>query len=327
MLQLRVAFLGLLLGIAYAPQVSACDACSCPFNAKRQHGRSAGATVLTPSANMLGKGHGTVGFLFEQQRYNAIPARDAHTLHHDGRDVHGKNHEELYHVSAGYGVTDRFDVFVVAPVVSRTSIQIDSHSALGRGERSDGLGDLRVVGKYRFWEDGVDAAALLGVKTPTGETSDRDQAGAKFEAEQQPGSGSWDVTAGVAASRSFWRQVTLASAFQYTYRGEGAQDHKAGDVFRWDLGTSYALRPIGSHPNLSVVLELHSQWAQQDRSRGQRKVFDSGGTTVLLSPGVAADLTESVSAFLAVPVPVYQNLGGEHEELKYELLAGVSWHF
>jgi len=200
----RRLFVTLLAGVLLAaPPAWACDVCSSPFNARRSSGRPvAGAMMTTPTANTLGKGHGSVEFLFEQQRYNSIQAEDAHQLHEDGRDIHGKNHEELYYLNAGYGVLEAVDLYVIAPVVSRTSIQIHSHSALGRGERASGFGDLRIVGKYRFWERGADGALLLGVKAPTGETSDTDQRGVKFEGEQQPGSGSWDFTTGLAASRS-----------------------------------------------------------------------------------------------------------------------------
>jgi len=78
---------------------------------------------------------------------------------------------------------------------------------------------------------------------------------------------------------------------------------------------------------VSLVLELHHQWALRDHSRDHDRVLDSGGTTILVSPGVAVDLTESLSAFWSMPFPLYQNLGGEHEELKYELIAGLVWHF
>jgi hypothetical protein len=40
-----------------------------------------------------------------------------------------------------------------------------------------------------------------------------------------------------------------------------------------------------------------------------------------------ARLNERLSAYVSVPVPVYQNLGGQHEELKYAVLSGISWAF
>jgi hypothetical protein len=316
-----VIVLGVILGSGPA---QACDLCGCSINSRRS---GAGNFATTPTASTLGRGRGSVGFLFEHQRFNTIPAGDAHTLHHQGHDIHGKNHEEYYSFSAGYGVLDDLDVYLTAPIVSKTSIEVHEHDALGQRGTAGGFGDLRLTGKYRFWDQGVDAALLLGVKAPTGETSDTTDAGGKFEPELQPGSGAWDVMVGVAASRSLGQHVSLANAFRYTARGEGAQESELGDVFHYGAGISFAVRPLGEHPNVSLMLELHNEWARRDSNREHDSVEDSGGTTILLSPGVSADLTPTLSAFFAMPVPIYQNLGGQHEELRYEVLTGLSWHW
>ncbi len=132
---------------------------------------------------------------------------------------------------------------------------------------------------------------------------------------------------GLTVSRSIGRHVTFANAFRYAYRGEGAQDEKLGDVFHDDLGVSYALKLLGAHPNVSAVLELHNEWARRDHSRTEDRVLDSGGTTILVSPGLTAEFTKNLSAFWAMPVPIYQHLGGQHQVLKYEVITGLSWHF
>ena len=321
-------FFGMFTAIGVAPSARACDACGCSLNARQTHrGSVSGAMITTPTATTLGKGRGTLGWLFEHQRFNAIPAGDAHQLHHQGHEVHGKDHEELYTLSLGYGLRDNVDVFLVAPIVSKTSIDVEEHAVLGRKETATGFGDLRLVGKYRFWQKGFDAALLLGLKAPTGETSDKNPSGKKFGPEQQPGSGSWDGTVGLTASKGLGPHLTLANALRYTTRGEGAQDETLGDVFHYNLGMSYALKPLGAHPNASLLLELHHEWALRDHSREQDKVWDSGGTTILLSPGISVDLTDSLAAFWAMPIPLYQNLGGQHEELNYEVISGFSWAF
>jgi len=287
----------------------------------------AGTTITTPTGTTLGRGRIVASFSFAQQRYNAIPAGDAHALHHQGRHIHGKNHEETYALSVGAGLLSDLDVFATVPLVFRSSIQVDEHESLGRKERSEGLGDVRLLAKYRFWRRGADAALLVGVKAPTGGTEDVDRSGNLFESEQQPGTGSWDASAGVAVSKSLGAHAGVSTALQYVYNGKGAQDHSEGDVLRYDLAGSYAVRPVGEYPNASVLLELSNRWAGQDRSHSDPKVFDSGGTTILLGPGISIDMNERLSAFFSMPVPIYQNLGGEHEELKYELITGVSWTF
>ncbi len=314
--------------LAAAQTASACDTCGCSINSRGSaSNQSSGAMVTTPTASSLGRGHGSIGFLFEHQRYNKIPALDAHMLHHQGHDVHGKNHEEIYTTSLGYGVTDRLDLFLTAPIVSRSSIQIEDHDALGRDERASGFGDMQLLGKYRFWDDGAQAAAVLGMKMPTGETSDLNKSDEKFGPELQPGTGGWDLVTGLALSRAIGDRWSFATGWGYTYRGEGAQDWKAGDVFRYNAGVSYLLGAPGRWPNASVSLELHTEWALRDHSREEKHAQDSGGTTVLLSPGVSANVTPSLTLFASLPVPIYQNLGGQHEELVYEVLSGAAWRF
>ncbi|MCI0555633.1 MAG: hypothetical protein L0287_32205, partial [Anaerolineae bacterium] len=130
---MHLSLVALLLNSGLVQPVLACDVCGLSFNASRSGGTSAeGTMVTTPTANTLGKGHASAGFLFEHQRFNTIPARDAHTLHHRGHDVHGKNHEEFYNLTLGYGVWDDVDVYLAAPIVSKTSIEVHEHDAVGQ---------------------------------------------------------------------------------------------------------------------------------------------------------------------------------------------------
>ncbi len=308
--------------------VLACDTCGCTFNASgSDEAQTSGPMITTPTASTLGKGHRSVGFLFEHQRFNPHPAEDIKRLAGEGHDIHGKDHEEFYNVSVGYGILENLDLYLIAPVVSKATIEGEDQDRLGAKDHATGFGDLRLVGKYRFWQKGVDAALLMGVKAPTGASAKHKPSGDKFELEQQPGSGAWDLTTGLAVSRRLGAHASLASAFQYTTREEGGQEEKLGDVFHYDAGVSYALKPLGERPNLSVVLELHNEWARRDHNRNDDRALDSGGTVILLAPGLSAQLTDLLSAFWSMPIPIFQSLGGEHEKLKYEVISGLSWHF
>ncbi len=275
----------------------------------------------------MGKGHGFLGFLVEYAVYDPIPAVHGNALTDAGHDIHDKRHETFYTFAGGYGLTEKLDVSLALPVVSRSSIQVEDADHLGRGEHATAVGDLKLVGKYRFWDQGVSTAFLFGVKAPTGKDSAKGKSGQKFGPELQPGSGSWDYSAGVAVSRSFGEHLAAVTSVQYTYRGEGAQDEKLGDVFRHDVGVSYAIKPAGQIPNASVVLEVETQWLNKDHSRDSNKVLDSGGTAVFIAPGLSAQFTRSISGFLSVPIPVHQDLGGAHQKTRYEIVSGVAWHF
>jgi len=43
-----------------------------------------------------------------------------------------------------------------------------------------------------------------------------------------------------------------------------------------------------------------------------------------VTPGISFALNKHISAFSAIPVPIYQNLGGKHEEVEYQILTGVN---
>ncbi len=289
-------------------------------------GISSGPMLNSPTASTLGQNKGQAGFVFEYVRYNSIPAANAHRLHHRGRDVHGKNHEQTYSLNLGFGILDDLDIYLNTPFVSKNSIEIHDHSNLGKKERATGLGDLSLQAQHKFWKKYVEAAALVGIKFPTGKTAAKRDSGDKFAPELQPGTGSWDGQFGVAISRSFKKRISTVTSVQYFLHGEGAQDHKQGDVFRYNIGTSYAVRDLGSSPNVILVTELMNEWALRDHSREEDQVFDSGGTTISFAPGVQVSV-DRFSVFLSCPIPIYQNLGGEHEEKKFEVLTGSSFSF
>ena len=141
------------------------------------------------------------------------------------KDQHAHSLATLESPALGYsyGLTDRVMVSVQLPYVVRTGIREASHQpwrgrhtpcrgcgethhetpeTLDRGD-TEGIGDLTLFGQYRFYgqDTGLQASLLTGIKTPTGETGERDDQGELFEAEFQPGSGSWDPMFGLALSQ------------------------------------------------------------------------------------------------------------------------------
>ena len=79
-----------------------------------------------------------------------------------------------------------------------------SPDGINRRGNSAGFGDVTLLGQYRFHNNaqtGTSAAVLFGFKAPTGSTNQRDAAGELFEAEFQPGSGSWDGLLGAAFTK------------------------------------------------------------------------------------------------------------------------------
>lgn len=143
-------------------------------------------------------------------------------------DVHSLASLESPMAGLSYGITDRLTVSLQLPYVIRTGIREGAHghdehghaehghAAEGEHEEtemsgvvdlgdSDGIGDLSILGQYRVLgkNAGPQASLLLGIKTPTGKTDERNNEGELFETEFQPGSGSWDGLFGMAVTKAW----------------------------------------------------------------------------------------------------------------------------
>ena len=119
------------------------------------------------------------------------------------------------------GVTDNFDVGVAVPLVR---VQINGLSRAfrpGGGEfpfealqaRSSGVGDIALIGKYRFWQpvggaaSGAGLAALVIVRVPTGNEANLRGLGITRTLASLVGSGTFGrVSPHVTAGYEFWSQ-------------------------------------------------------------------------------------------------------------------------
>ena len=260
-------------------------------------------------------------YLFEQQDWNAIDPDVAHELHHDDHHVHDKTKEEFHYFNFGGRLMDRLTVSVDLPYIIRESLEIESHSRLGQTEESKGMGDLHVVGDYRFFQDDVQSAGFLaGVKFPTGETDVANSVGEVFEMELQPGSGSYDYIIGGVYQKDFGR-VKLLSNLAYVLKTEGDQDFRYGDLFSTAFFLDYVINPQSESLKTQIGINGNLQYEQKHEDAGVESP-DSGGTTFFLGPLVSVEAVKKVSVFGSILFPVHQDLGGVHQELDFNWTAG-----
>jgi len=164
--------------------------------------------VITIPATTLPAGSGAVTLRAEYVKFRAFSDSELARLAVQGIEAHSVDYLLTPSVGVGYGLTDDLTIGLRLPYLLRTDIKsghdeggevaIDSHGD------SNGIGDLIFLGQYRFLNDqpnSLECALLLGIKTPTGSTGVKDRNGILFEAEHQPGSGSWDPLLGIAASK------------------------------------------------------------------------------------------------------------------------------
>jgi hypothetical protein len=292
-------------------EVSACEACTIP-----NLGRHEGITVSESKDKKW-----FFKYLYEQQDWDEIPASEAHELHEDGHHIHDKTKEEFHHFSLGGKLTDQLTVYTDIPYVIRNSIEIEDHDRLGANEKSEGIGDLNVIGDYRFFQDDQSSAGFVGgVKFPTGETDEKNSAGTRFEPELQPGTGSYDYILGGIYQYQKDRFKFLGN-LAYVFKTEGDQDYEFGDLLSSSLFFDYLINPNSRSFKTEIGLNANFQHEQKHEDHGS-SVKDSGGTTFLLGPLVSIEAMPNTSLFGSILFPVHQDLGGVHQELDYTWTAG-----
>jgi len=237
------------------------------------------------------------------------------------QEIH--NVDSLLYVSTGisYGITNNIMVHASIPYIKRSNIQeSEPPDEIHDHGDAEGVGDISLHLHARLLLSPiVDLTLLTGIKTPTGRTDVTDKDGQRFEAEFQPGSGSWDPFLGLAASRALGRFSIDANAL-YTLVTEGTQNTDLGDRLNYNLAVSYqAVRRLLA---LDLILEGNGIWRAKEETNGI-KDNNSGGNLILISPGLRVYYKDFISFYVSYGKPVLQNLNGTQNDIHNRMVFGV----
>ncbi|WFU16759.1 transporter [Bradyrhizobium sp. CB3481] len=340
-----------------------------------------GGAINTISADTLAEGMFAASIRYEFIRLGQLSDADLLAAANRGTHAHSLRSIDAMSLSVAYGITNDLTLAVRASGVRRSDIREPGEDMLSGGHmgmmnsnemsslmsadgvnrrgNSAGFGDVTMLGQYRFHNNaqtGTSAAVLFGFKAPTGSTSQRDNFGQLFEAEFQPGSGSWDGLIGAAFTKRTGRWAFDVSGLYYLV-SNGTQNTNLGDRFLFGTAVSYRLvGPVGSakevelhdycmqprnqlqehclyHANhdhsdmkktpytLDLVLELNGEWHDKQRIAGIADP-NSGGTTVYLSPGLRVGV-DRFSGFVSFGVPVINQHNGVQSKPDYRILTGI----
>ena len=277
------------------------------------------------SAQTQEKNQLSIGFLYEYQDWKHNDPIKASLQNDEGRHGHSRRSDSVYNTVIGYGVTDKFTLTLQFPFVTRETRQTEDKDFIGQSERSSGQGDTIAFGKYRFYDKFFGATAILGVKAPTGRTTETDKQGDRFEPEEQPGTGSTDFLFGLAVNKTFGKFTANGSVI-YQLKGSGTQDYEFGDIVRTSLMGAYTIKERGKYPGMQLLSGVNAQFMEKDHENSE-KVSDSGGTTVFFSPGLSSQLTDKLSSSAVIMLPVIQNLGRDHQEVDSNILFSIGYSF
>ncbi len=251
-------------------------------------------------------------------------------------DVHSVSTYLQPSIFAAYGLTDDLTFGIKVPYVFRTGVRsptaIDQDNPDVRSVDTlgdpHGFGDVSIFSQYRFFHtaDNLNHVALtLGLKTPTGQTALVNNQGNNFETHHQPGSGSWNPSAGISYTRLMgsWSFDTSA---MYTIATRGAQGTYLGDNIGYNIALSYAFGAPARNAFFSA--SNNAPWTAVLEFNGERQAYqktaagydaNSGGNTIYVSPGIRYSGGKNWNTALSIGTPIVQDFNGYQTPAEYRI--------
>lgn len=310
-------------------------------------GGDTGGAISTISATTLPQGIFSAGIDLQYINIDQFSDEELGARSELDFGPHSTDYVLIPSLGAAYGVTENFTVSLSLPYVLQDNFrevhhgdeEEEHHEEEEEEEHHEevevenqgnikGFGDLSVLGRYRFFEDGdakFEAALLFGIQIPTGNTHEKTPEGERLEAEHQPGSGSWDPMVGVAATKRFGN-TSIDASFLYTFATEGSQDTTLGDRFFYGLGVTYRPEAGIGEAAWDLILEVNGENVDQTKVGGVVEQH-GGGHIIYLSPGVRFNSPNAWAAYLSVGIAVLTDMNGAEPDANFRVLAGFSKAF
>ncbi len=247
-----------------------------------------------------------------------------HGSGHASDPLHRRRIEQRTVLGIDYGLATGMSLSMLLPRVSKTL-----KSSAGT-LRSDGLGDLALLGKWRVhkqdWKQGTFQVSVIGgAETPTGETSEWD-AGARLPAPLQPGTGAWNPFLAVSGILSQGRQRYDARVF-YKANTRGSQGYEKGDFFAAEIDAAYRFLHT-KYPGPTASAKVGLQWRHEGRAhQAGSSLHNSGSSALLLRTGLGWHPTPAADISLAVDLPLHQRVDGRQLGLDDRIFLAVGLRF
>jgi len=203
------------------------------------------------------------------------------------------------------------------------------HTTIAEGDtdistsRANGLGDIRLLGRYQKTGTAHSFGLQFGFKLPTGRFDQNfasgPQEGELLDRGLQLGTGTTDLLVGASW---FARPATLLGCFAQVSLDQPLAA-RAGFLPSASATVSGGVRWLNSSRftpqlQLNIKAEAREHGAVADTA-------NSGGVLAYISPGVTAELTAQANAFVFVQLPVYQRVNGLQLEPRWILSTGLRW--
>ncbi len=301
--------------------------------ARADHGPgTSGGGSSTQSAETLKPGRFSLELREDYTEFRHLSQAEINAKAFNAGEIDVLDRSFIETISVAYGIAENFQASLAIGyyhAVRASSTEYDAGTATFDTAtfNPNGLTDLWLSGKYRFYRGPLGSFAVFGgVKFPTGRHEVTDSNGARLEPSATAGSGSFDGMMGLAFSRFLTSRLTLDVSAQYTLRTEH-DGFKLGD--RIDAGVAFAYRfteDIQKFPQVSAFAEANVRHLFKSEDAGMRD-SNTGGTVLFLTPGVRVSFTKQLSFTLGAPLPVVQHLNGEQLKTSFKVNGALTLSF
>ncbi|MFP3939704.1 MAG: hypothetical protein ACLF0P_05305 [Thermoanaerobaculia bacterium] len=142
-----------------------------------------------------------------------------------------------------------------------------------------------------------------------------------------PGTGSTDAFVDLVFQQG-QRRFVWGGDLEYRWRGEGEEDYRLGDEVTLDLDGEYVLFPrVYERPGNEVFVLLETTVRHRFDDELAGRSLATGGTELLLAPGVQHIATEQMLVSVSLQLPVWEDLDPLAPETDWNLLAEIRYAF
>jgi hypothetical protein len=278
-------------------------------------------TIIAPAGRTLFNGSSLVRSYTEIDRFS---------LDTDGNSVRGTQY--INPVAFVYGFYPKWTAIAVQPyVVTDVTTRMDNQT---KQQGINGLADVQFFVQYdglysRNTPGGLTrVSGIFGVQAPTGA--------------QRFSTGAFEYNGGLIFEKAVRLKYYFTGDFQYTFSTSNGKGLSIGNTARFDAAPAYFLIPRGDvSPDASwfrkaysrvfsngtfFILELNGIWHAQATTHGS-DIANSGGTTLMMSPGVQYFASRSFLVEFSVPIPVVNEFNGVQPKPKTSFFVGFRYLF
>jgi len=220
-----------------------------------------------------------------------------------------------------YNPKSFWGVSVQAPYHNRYHTTIASDDTDISTSYATGLGDIRLLARYVIPASKGKLGFQFGLKLPTGRFDQNfasgPQADAPLDRGLQLGTGTTDIIAGV----SFFGREGLKLGYFAQATAQKPLTERDGFSPSPTLTTSIGIRYLNT-TRLLPQIQINVKWDGRESGVNSDR-NNSGGFVAFLSPGLSADVTDDISTYAFVQIPIYQRVSGLQLEPRWLLSFGI----